>query len=53
MVEHTHVISNVAVLDGTGAAVLPEHAVIVEGRRISWIGPADALPAGYLLPLRD
>jgi imidazolonepropionase-like amidohydrolase len=36
---------NVTVLDGTGSAPVPGQAVVVEGRRIAWIGPADAAPS--------
>ncbi len=40
------VIRNVTLVDGTGAAPAPDHAVIVEGRRISWIGREAQLPDG-------
>ena len=40
------VIRNVTLVDGTGAAPAPDHAVIVEGRRISWIGREAQLPEG-------
>ena len=43
---HPTVIRNVTLLDGTGAAPVPGHALIVEGRRISWIGPEAQLPEG-------
>lgn len=36
-------LTGVSVFDGTGSALAPGQAVVVEGRRISWIGPqADA-----------
>jgi imidazolonepropionase-like amidohydrolase len=44
--EHPTVIRNVTLVDGTGAAPAPGHALIVEGRRISWIGPQAQLPEG-------
>ena len=36
---------NVTVVDGTGSAPVPGQAVVVEGRRIAWIGPADSAPS--------
>jgi imidazolonepropionase-like amidohydrolase len=44
--QHPTVIRNVTLLDGTGAAPVPGQALIVEGRRISWIGPEARLPEG-------
>jgi len=44
--ERPTVIRNVSLLDGTGAAPIPGQALIVEGRRISWIGPQAQLPEG-------
>jgi imidazolonepropionase-like amidohydrolase len=44
--EHSTVIRNVTLLDGTGAAPVPGQALIVEGRRISWMGPEAQLPEG-------
>ena len=44
--EHPTVIRNVTLVDGTGAAPVPGQALIVEGRRISWIGPETRLPEG-------
>lgn len=44
--EHPTVIRNVTLVDGTGAAPVPGQALIVEGRRISWIGPDAQLPEG-------
>jgi imidazolonepropionase-like amidohydrolase len=36
-------LTGVSVFDGTGAAPVPGQAIVVEGRRISWMGPqADA-----------
>jgi imidazolonepropionase-like amidohydrolase len=43
---HPTVIRNVTLLDGTGAAPVTGQALIVEGRRISWIGPEAQLPEG-------
>jgi len=43
---HPTVIRNVTLVDGTGAAPVPDQALIVEGRRISWIGPQAQLPEG-------
>jgi imidazolonepropionase-like amidohydrolase len=43
---HPTVIRNVTLLDGTGAAPVTSQALIVEGRRISWIGPEAQLPEG-------
>jgi imidazolonepropionase-like amidohydrolase len=40
------VLTNLTILDGTGAAPVAGQALIVEGRRISWIGPAGRLPEG-------
>jgi imidazolonepropionase-like amidohydrolase len=40
------VLRNVTLLDGTGAAPVPGQALIVERRRISWIGPEAHLPEG-------
>lgn len=44
--EHPTVIRNVTLVDGTGAAPVPGQALIVEGRRISWIGPDAEVPEG-------
>jgi imidazolonepropionase-like amidohydrolase len=44
--DHPTVIRNVTLVDGTGAAPVPGQALIVEGRRISWIGPDTQLPEG-------
>ncbi len=44
--ENPIVIRNVTLLDGMGAAPVPGQALIVEGRRISWIGPQARLPEG-------
>lgn len=44
--EHPTVIRNVTLFDGTGAGPVPGQALIVEGRRISWIGPDGQLPEG-------
>jgi imidazolonepropionase-like amidohydrolase len=38
-------IDNVTVVDGTGAAPVPDQAVLVEGSRIAWVGPAERAPA--------
>ena len=44
--QHPVVIRNLTLLDGTGAPPVPAQAIIVEGRRISWIGPEAELPEG-------
>ncbi|HEX4656320.1 MAG TPA: amidohydrolase family protein [Streptosporangiaceae bacterium] len=44
--DHLTVIRNVRLVDGTGGAPVPGQALIVEGRRISWIGPDGQLPEG-------
>lgn len=38
-------IRNVQLLDGTGAAPVPNQSVVVEGTKISWIGPTESAPA--------
>jgi imidazolonepropionase-like amidohydrolase len=35
---------DVTVVDGTGAPPVPDQAMVVEGRRIAWMGPADQAP---------
>ena len=35
---------DVTVVDGTGAAPVPGQSVVVEGRRIAWIGPSGSAP---------
>ncbi|SNS89471.1 Imidazolonepropionase [Geodermatophilus pulveris] len=45
MTPTSFLLRNVTVVDGTGAAPVPGRAVVVEGRRIAWIGPQDAAPA--------
>lgn len=44
--EKPTVIRNVTLVDGTGAVPVPGQALIVEGRRIDWIGPEAQLPEG-------
>ena len=39
-------IRDVNLLDGTGVPAVPGHAVIVEGKRITWIGPVGQLAEG-------
>ena len=34
----------------TPARVLPDGVVVVDGRTIAWVGPADRAPAGLELP---
>ena len=41
----SHLIRNVTVIDGTGAEPLRSGAVVVEGQRIAWVGPADQAPS--------
>jgi len=36
---------DVTVVDGTGAPPVPAQALVVEGRRIAWMGPADQAPS--------
>jgi imidazolonepropionase-like amidohydrolase len=40
-----HLIRNVTVIDGNGGPPRPDAAVVVEGERIAWVGPADKAPA--------
>lgn len=40
------VIRNVSLVDGTGAAPVGDAALIVEGGRITWLGPQAELPEG-------
>jgi imidazolonepropionase-like amidohydrolase len=44
--QHPTVIRNLTLLDGTGAAPVQAHSIIIEGRRITWIGPENELPEG-------
>ena len=37
-------IRDVTIIDGTGASPIPDQALVVEGRRIAWMGPADQAP---------
>ncbi|GAA1176706.1 metal-dependent hydrolase family protein [Pseudonocardia alaniniphila] len=37
-------IRDVTIIDGTGASPVPDQALVVEGRRIAWMGPADQAP---------
>src|SRR3954453_9693435 len=45
MTTSSFLLRNVTVVDGTGAAPVPGQAVVVEGRRIAWIGPDGAAPS--------
>lgn len=36
-------IDNATVIDGTGAGAQPDTSILVDGERIAWIGPADAV----------
>jgi imidazolonepropionase-like amidohydrolase len=47
------VIRNVTLVDGTGTAPVPGRALIVESRRIRWIGPEAQLPEGSSGPAID
>lgn len=40
-----HLIRNVTVIDGSGGEPLRNAAVVVEGERISWVGPAAQAPS--------
>jgi imidazolonepropionase-like amidohydrolase len=46
-------ITGVSTFDGTGAAPVPGQAVVVEGRRIAWIGPQDSAPSFAAHRIRD
>ncbi len=39
-----HVLHNASLIDGTGADPLPDAAVVLDGERISWVGPLTGLP---------
>jgi imidazolonepropionase-like amidohydrolase len=45
MTPASFLLRDVTVLDGTGADPVPGQAVVVEGRRIAWIGPVDQAPS--------
>jgi imidazolonepropionase-like amidohydrolase len=45
MTTSSFLLRNVTVVDGTGAAPVPGQAVVVEGRRIAWIGPDGSAPS--------
>jgi imidazolonepropionase-like amidohydrolase len=45
MTTPSFLLRNVTVLDGTGAPPVPDQAVVVEGRRIAWIGPDGSAPS--------
>jgi imidazolonepropionase-like amidohydrolase len=44
MTTASFLLRDVTVLDGTGADAVPGQAVVVEGRRIAWVGPVDQAP---------
>jgi imidazolonepropionase-like amidohydrolase len=44
--DHPLVLTNLTIIDGTGAAPVPGQALVIEGQRISWLGPAGQLPEG-------
>ncbi len=44
MTTTSFLLRNVTVVDGTGSAPVPRQAVVVEGRRIAWIGPEGSAP---------
>lgn len=44
MTPTSFLLRNVTVVDGTGAPPVPGQAVVVEGRRIAWIGPEGSAP---------
>jgi imidazolonepropionase-like amidohydrolase len=39
-----HLIRNVTLIDGSGGPPRPDYAVVVEGERIAWVGPAGQAP---------
>jgi imidazolonepropionase-like amidohydrolase len=45
MGESVHLIRDVTVIDGLGGEPLRDHAVVVEGDRIAWVGPAAYAPS--------
>jgi imidazolonepropionase-like amidohydrolase len=45
MTTASFLLRNVTILDGTGADPVHGQAVVVEGRRIAWIGPDDKAPS--------
>ena len=46
-------IRDVTIVDGTGGPAVPNQAVIVEGTRISWIGPVGHLAGGDRLTVTE
>jgi imidazolonepropionase-like amidohydrolase len=46
-------IRDVNIVDGTGGPAVPDQAVIVEGTRISWIGPVGHLAGGDRLTVTE
>lgn len=44
MAEGAFLLTGVSVFDGTGSAPVRDQAIVVEGRRISWIGPGSEAP---------
>jgi imidazolonepropionase-like amidohydrolase len=46
-------IRDVNLVDGTGTSAIPGQAVLVEGRRISWIGPTDELTLADRITIID
>src|SRR3712207_5234834 len=45
MTTSSFLLRNVTVVDGTGSAPVPGQAVVVEGRRIAWMGPEGSAPS--------
>jgi imidazolonepropionase-like amidohydrolase len=45
MTRSSFLLRDVTVMDGTGADPVPGQAVVVEGRRLAWLGPADQAPS--------
>lgn len=45
MTTTSFLLRNVTVVDGTGSPPVPGQAVVVEGRRIAWIGPEGSAPS--------
>ncbi len=51
--DNTLLLTNVSLFDGTGAPVRENQAIVVEGRRIAWVGPAEHAPSFAEANVRD